>query len=57
MAKGQVYQHDKRNRLHPWEHGNHSQFQTKSLSNPQRKYRKSAEQFVPVRKIFGEVIK
>ena len=57
MAKGRVYQHDKLNRLHPWEHGNYSQFQTKFSGNPQRKHRKSAEHFVPVRKIFGEVIK
>ena len=57
MAKGRVYQHDKLNRLHPWEHGNYSQFQTKGSGNPQRKHRKPAEHFVPVRKIFGEVIK
>ena len=57
MAKGRVHQQDKKNKSYPWEHGKYSQFQTKSLGNPQRKHRKSAEQFVPVRKIFGEVIK
>tara|TARA_B100000427_G_C15027034_1_gene385151 strand:+ start:276 stop:461 length:186 start_codon:yes stop_codon:yes gene_type:complete len=61
MAKGRVYQHDKRNRFLPHEggkgFGNFSHFQLQGNHYSQKKCRKSAPKYVPVRKIFGEVIK